>query len=196
MDTNEKVEEFLKERLERAREYAEHCNDRIRKGLALCESPVEELFLVHCLDSFDAIQIDIESMPFHYLFRFMYPEIERFRFRLFPQYRVQNPGWTLGSGPNQYRLDFAVTIERDESGGGDRFTYRRIAIEVDGHDFHERTKEQAQRDKARDRNLVSDGWQILRYTGSEIYASPEEIVFNLEAYLVSQASLVVGEYGP
>jgi len=47
-----------------------------------------------------------------------------------------------------------------------------LGIEVDGHDFHERTKEQAQRDKACDRRLLSVGYPIVRFTGSEVYADP------------------------
>jgi len=47
-----------------------------------------------------------------------------------------------------------------------------IVIEIDGHDFHEKTKEQAQRDKARDRKLVRLGHYVLRFTGSEVHADP------------------------
>lgn len=51
-----------------------------------------------------------------------------------------------------------------------------IDIECDGHDYHERTKEQAARDKARDRALVAEGYSILRFTGSEIWHRPEQCV--------------------
>lgn len=44
-----------------------------------------------------------------------------------------------------------------------------IAIECDGHNFHEKTKEQAAHDKARDRELQSGGIRVLRFTGSEIW---------------------------
>lgn len=44
-----------------------------------------------------------------------------------------------------------------------------IAVECDGHNFHERTKEQAQRDKARDRAIQALGIVALRFTGSEIF---------------------------
>jgi len=59
----------------------------------------------------------------------------------------------------RYRLDFALIGPR------------KIAIECDGHDFHERTKEQAANDRSRDRALQLDGWMVLRFTGSEIYRS-------------------------
>lgn len=60
----------------------------------------------------------------------------------------------------RYWLDFAVM-----NPGRDVF----LAIEVDGHDFHERTKEQAQRDRSRDRELTAAGWRVLRFTGREVY---------------------------
>jgi very-short-patch-repair endonuclease len=46
----------------------------------------------------------------------------------------------------------------------------RMIVECDGHEFHEKTKEQAQRDKERDRKLQSLGFRVYRYTGSELYA--------------------------
>lgn len=60
-----------------------------------------------------------------------------------------------------YRADFVVKTENT-----------RTAIECDGHEFHERTKQQAQRDKARDRYFQAEGWSVLRFTGSEIWADP------------------------
>lgn len=62
----------------------------------------------------------------------------------------------------KYKADFLITVQCEN-----RKT--RIAIECDGHDFHEKTKEQAQKDKARDRFFVSEGVIVLRFTGSEIY---------------------------
>lgn len=44
-----------------------------------------------------------------------------------------------------------------------------VIIECDGHDFHERTKEQASRDKARDRFLQHLGYTVFRFTGSDIW---------------------------
>ena len=44
-----------------------------------------------------------------------------------------------------------------------------MVIECDGHDFHDRTKAQASRDRARDRNLQSFGFLVYRYTGQDIW---------------------------
>lgn len=47
-----------------------------------------------------------------------------------------------------------------------------LVIECDGHEFHERTKEQAARDRARDRALQAAGITIMRFTGAELYRDP------------------------
>lgn len=50
---------------------------------------------------------------------------------------------------------------------------RRTIIETDGHDFHEKTKAQAQADKKRDRIFAKKGFTVLRFTGSEIVKNAE-----------------------
>lgn len=61
----------------------------------------------------------------------------------------------------------------------------RVYVELDGHDFHERTKEQASRDRSRDRSLTGPYSMVLRFTGSEVYADPcgciAELAGKLEA---------------
>ena len=44
-----------------------------------------------------------------------------------------------------------------------------IVVECDGHDFHERTKEQARHDRQRDRWMQASGYKVFRFTGSEIF---------------------------
>jgi very-short-patch-repair endonuclease len=59
-------------------------------------------------------------------------------------------------------------------------TFSIVVAELDGHDFHDRTREQAIRDRKRDRDMAYAGWRVVRFTGSEVYANPsmvwEEIV--------------------
>lgn len=71
-----------------------------------------------------------------------------------------------------YRVDFFITIKERIENNLQQFAPLKLIIECDGHDFHERTKEQAARDKKRDRRLQQLGFPILRFTGSEIYKNP------------------------
>lgn len=79
-----------------------------------------------------------------------------------------------------YRVDFLVRFcplhNLDAS--------KNIIIECDGHEWHEKTKEQAQKDKERDRTLTKLGYIVFRYTGSEIVDDPWKIYKDVEELLL------------
>jgi very-short-patch-repair endonuclease len=58
-----------------------------------------------------------------------------------------------------------------------------IVVECDGHDYHERTKEQAAHDRGRDRAMQAAGAHVLRFTGSEIYRNPEKCCLEILSFL-------------
>jgi very-short-patch-repair endonuclease len=49
-----------------------------------------------------------------------------------------------------------------------------LAIECDGHEWHDRTKQQASSDRARDRDLLGRGLPVIRFTGSDIVHNATE----------------------
>jgi hypothetical protein len=73
-----------------------------------------------------------------------------------PQYQTRN-----------HRIDLALFINifaNEEI---------KIAVECDGHDFHEKTPDQAARDKERNGDLQIVGWRLLRFTGRQIRREPK-----------------------
>ncbi len=68
-------------------------------------------------------------------------------------------------GKESFRVDFLIIAKI----GGKR---HRVIVECDGHEFHEKNKEQAAKDKRRGRLLVLEGYVVLNYTGSEIWGNP------------------------
>lgn len=62
-----------------------------------------------------------------------------------------------------YRVDFLLGIGTESSDADC------VVIECDGHDFHDRTPQQAERDKSRDRYLNQHVKAVARFTGREIY---------------------------
>lgn len=70
----------------------------------------------------------------------------------------------------KYTVDFMVTYEVPRSN-----EEVRIIIECDGHEFHEKTKEQVARDKERDRFMILNGYTVLRYSGMEICEDPYSV---------------------
>jgi very-short-patch-repair endonuclease len=65
-----------------------------------------------------------------------------------------------------YTADFLIAHIAGINGFGG------VVVECDGHNYHERTKEQAAHDRRRDRELQERGFKVARFTGSEIWADP------------------------
>ena len=71
----------------------------------------------------------------------------------------------------EFRVDFLIHAMNVKASGENR-AWRRLVVECDGHNFHERTKEQAAKDRARDRWLTSKDYDVFRFTGSELWRDP------------------------
>lgn len=92
-------------------------------------------------------------------------EMPEARTHLVLQRQAQLPGW---------RVDFLIHVYADwarEPEGG-TVGWKQLIVECDGHDFHERTKEQAARDRERDRSFQLQGIEVFRFTGSELWKDP------------------------
>lgn len=59
----------------------------------------------------------------------------------------------------------------------------KLCVYTDGHSYHERTEEQAQRDRNIDRKLQELGFQVLRYTGKEVKETPEKIINEIKGWI-------------
>lgn len=89
------------------------------------------------------------------------------RLHLSPQVAIEAAG-------ESWRLDFQVlpTAGQDYGALVNSSLCPLIAVELDGHDFHERTREQVDLRNRRDRALTSNGWLVWHVSGSELHASP------------------------
>ena len=56
-------------------------------------------------------------------------------------------------------------------------TIYQIFVEIDGHEFHEKTKEQVRHDKLRERHLLEYCDGIVRFSGSEVYDDSNECAY-------------------
>ena len=81
----------------------------------------------------------------------------------------------------RYNVDFLIE-EKDIWKEDKKIPVKKLIVECDGHDFHEKTKEQVSRDKRRERNLQAMGFPIYRFSGSEIYKSPTKCAESINDY--------------
>lgn len=69
------------------------------------------------------------------------------------------------------RVDFRI-YALDWRGPQEKWKWRTLLVECDGHNFHERTKEQSTRDKRKDRHATVEGIDTFRFSGSDIWKDP------------------------
>lgn len=90
--------------------------------------------------------------------------------RIFTQYNI---------GP--YRADFcAIRNIRDVVTPFHKTI--KIAVELDGHSFHDKNEKQRRYEKKRDRYFQKQEFKVFRYTGSEIHQNP----FNAAVEVLSE----------
>ena len=119
-----------------------------------------ETYLVGVLEIHPEIESPIEKMfflewAFQDMFAIYYDDI-----RMIPQYKDYEI-------TGKYYVDFMVI---------GFCNHPLIAIEIDGHDFHQKTKEQVRHDKERERFITKNVVKLLRFSGSEVYDNPTKAV--------------------
>lgn len=121
---------------------------RLREGpeLARCESELERAFLAYMI-----LGLRMNHIPIFGSREQDSPDLGAM---------FLEPQAVLGN----YRVDFLFGLVKHRTN-----LLKCIVIECDGHDWHERTKEQAARDKARDRFLSTQVGRVIHFTGSELY---------------------------
>ena len=135
----------------------------MRRGIERCESPLEEK-LAHGFANLAG-------------FEWRRPEDD-------PWEVGRWPGWLLALlaqpqyGP--YRADFGISTWVHEDNEPTPFN---VIIEVDGHAYHERTPEQAEYDKSRDRFMTATNANIFRFTGREVWRHAEACASEVLTYV-------------
>ncbi|MGL2963441.1 DUF559 domain-containing protein [Flavobacterium sp. RSB2_4_14] len=59
----------------------------------------------------------------------------------------------------------------------------KLCVYTDGHTYHERTEEQAQRDRNIDRKLQELDFNVLRYTGKEVNENMSKIISDIKKWI-------------
>lgn len=101
--------------------------------------------------------------------------------QLFELFGSKNIRITPQSEVSKYTVDFLISFKPlfDTCHSLD------IVIECDGHEWHEKTKEQSTKDKVREREIKKCGYLILRYSGSEIVEDPEKAYIDVANVIYS-----------
>lgn len=179
-------------------ENAKYAFDSYTNGLIkMCESPIEEMFVFALFQDIMSDYLNDPTISISTIIKAKYLTEENYQSQLkkiesnkfidnfvenkidkgyiiVPQYKI-----------DKYRVDFLIILytHSDEVVRKEFFEQididylfnhfvAKVIVECDGHNYHEKTKEQAKHDKERDRFLQSQGYTVLRFTGSELYKDP------------------------
>lgn len=146
-------------------------SDNASRFLAKCESPVERQFALGAFQPWKTYR----PIPAEDGCALLHGEGRDIA--IVPQMTFRDLDWACNQcespcdcePPDVARVDFVFVTKV-------RFDVTiAIGVEIDGHDFHEKTKEQATRDKRRDRSLLSLAGSpsvLIRFTGSEVFEDP------------------------
>lgn len=136
------------------------CSDAQMSERGIGESPIERLFFAA------ATLVNFVDL---YWFDFGMGPSGKFMSHVSQQEKIES-----------YRVDFLIT-------GTGSLDGINIVIECDGHDFHERTPEQALYDRQRDRRLQALGYYVLRFTGVELHTQPFACAIEVAQFLAGKS---------
>ncbi len=165
-------------------------NEAVGKLLLLCESPIEQILLATLHDYWHA-EVHTNPKRLQCLLSANYPS----HHGIFTV--ICEPQRTVKTLEQAYRVDFFVYLTRFRHSATEPECWPEMAkliVEVDGHDFHDRTKEQASYDRRRDRELNLLGYRVVRFTGSDIFNQPYECAEDIDFHIDDLASMVLHDY--
>lgn len=144
---------------DRVVDYAEELEWRISELSKDCESPIEKLLLAAIVTGAHDGQFAPEFLGG---WRHLGTKQARFVGAYRDDARFDGICLLVQAPVLAYRADFLIDCQFGR-------LVKQFVVECDGHDYHERTKEQAARDRNRDREMTAAGITVIRFTGSEIW---------------------------
>lgn len=149
----------------------------IEQFLLRCDSPVEQILVAALCDAMDLTYNQYYKRLQALLYGPGYDGI--FLLGL----EVQKPIPATPPSHTTYRADIYLYLSRYWRDAEAQPIWARTVIEVDGHDFHEKTKEQASRDRKREREFIRQGYKVIRYTGSDVFRHPEDCAEEIDSLI-------------
>lgn len=124
-----------------------------------CQSPIEKILYVACNIVFCIRNSELKDGE---LGIFILPQVD------------------IETDSKKYRADFSFVLEKEEGISPE------VIIECDGHEFHQKTKTQVEHDNQREYDIKKMGFDILRFSGSQIYNNPFKCANDIFDYLITK----------
>ena len=138
----------------------------LEESLIDCESPIEQL-----------LSLALEELNIKSIYKFN-PYIDVIEIEKQKEIICED---------KKYRVDFLIPViyKNQEN--------KSFVIECDGHEFHQKTKEQVERDNTRMRNLQKSGYEVIRFSGTEIWHRPYKCANEVLNIILSKCKYIKEE---
>ena len=163
-DNEEKIEDYLDEHVFTFMRGNQVDNDIcLQESVIDCESPIEQLL---------ALELEWIGLKNIHSFNPFIDVIEIEKQK------------EINCGNKKYRVDFFIPVmyKNQENIG--------FIVECDGHEFHQKTKEQVERDNTRMRDLQKAGYEVIRFSGTEIWHRPYICALEVKNIILSKCKYV------
>lgn len=131
----------------------------INESLIDCESPIEQL-----------LAIELEDLRLDRIVNFN-PFIDVVGIDKQQEVIANN---------KKYRVDFLIPVIYKNQ---ENITF---IVECDGYEFHQKTKKQVESDNKRQRDLQESGYEVIRFSGTEIYHKPYQCALTVKNIILSK----------
>lgn len=138
----------------------------LQESLIDCESPIEQLLSLELAD------LKLENIH---------------SFNPFIDVVGIDKQQTIKIKNKKYRVDFLIPV-----------VYKNqenimFVIECDGYEFHQKTKKQVEADNQRQRDLQEAGYEVIRFSGTEIYHKPYQCALAIKNIILSKCKYIKDE---
>ena len=181
------MERFLKitedlyydtDRLDRNEDISSYLVDRVSLHLLALSSDAEMIFeesLIDCESPIEQLlSLALENLNIKNIYKYN-PFIDVVEIEKQKEIQYEN---------KKYRVDFCIPViyKNQEN--------KSFIIECDGHEFHQKTKEQVERDNTRMRDLQKQGYEVIRFSGTEIWHRPYKCASDILNIILSKCKYI------
>lgn len=135
----------------------------LEESLIECESPIEQL-----------LAIKLEEINLLGMYQYN-PFIDVIA--------IEKQSW-IDCKKQKYRVDFLIPVVYKNQEN------KLFVIECDGHEFHQKTKEQVEKDNEKTRNLQKAGYEVIRFSGTEIWHKPYQCASEVRNIIMSKCKYI------
>ena len=130
---------------------------------------------------------DVCKSPIEIMFAMAFDIIN---YKYYRDVLMLNPQEVINANGKRYIADFVFDTEGEFGEFHTSENGLKLVIECDGHEYHKISKKQVKHDNERDLDLKMSGYEVLHFSGSQIYENPWKCAEDTINYILSRTGKI------